>query len=192
MLNIALFGPPGAGKGTQAKRIAETYNLTYISTGDILRNEMAQRTALGLEAKHIIETGGLVSDDIMLQIIEKSIKNKSSDSKGILFDGFPRTYAQAQSLDELLNKMNTKISCLLSLDVEKDELIKRMMIRAEKENRVDDKEEVIENRLKEYENKTLPVIDFYKQQNKYFQINGVGSVDDVFYRLTNTINNIVC
>jgi adenylate kinase len=190
MLNIALFGPPGAGKGTQAKKLAEKYNLTYISTGDILRHEIAESTELGLEAKAIIEQGGLVSDEIIVQIIENSIK-MNPDSKGILFDGFPRTYAQAYILDGLLIKMNTKLSCLLSLEVPKPELINRMMLRAEKEKRADDKKEVVENRLREYELKTVPVIDFYNQQGKYYPIDGIGTVEEVFERLTDRIEDIL-
>lgn len=190
MLNIALFGPPGAGKGTQAKKLAEKYNLTYISTGDILRREIAESTELGLEAKAIIEQGGLVSDEIIVQIIENSIK-MNPDSKGILFDGFPRTYAQAYILDGLLIKMNTKLSCLLSLEVPKPELINRMMLRAEKEKRADDKKEVVENRLREYELKTVPVIDFYNQQGKYYPIDGIGTVEEVFERLTERIEDIL-
>ena len=190
MLNIALFGPPGAGKGTQAKRLADKYNLTYLSTGDILRREIAEGTPLGLQAKTVIEQGGLVCDETIVQIIENSIK-MNPESNGILFDGFPRTYAQAYILDGLLIKMNTKLSCLLSLEVPRPELINRMILRAEKENRADDKKEVIENRLREYENKTIPVIDFYDQQSKYFAINGVGSVDDVYERLTDKIEDIL-
>lgn len=190
MLNIALFGPPGAGKGTQAKKLAEKYNLTYISTGDILRREIAEKTPLGLQAKTVIEQGGLVCDETIVQIIESSIK-MNSDSNGILFDGFPRTYAQAYILDGLLLKMNTKLSCLLSLEVPKPELINRMIIRAEKENRSDDKKEIIETRLREYDNKTVPVIDFYDQQGKYFPIDGIGTIENVFDRLTERIEDIL-
>ena len=190
MLNIALFGPPGAGKGTQAKKLAEKYNLTYLSTGDILRKEIAENTPLGLQAKTVIEQGGLVCDETIVQIIENSI-NMHSDSNGILFDGFPRTYAQAYIIDGLLIKMNTKLSCLLSLEVPRKELVGRMMLRAQKENRSDDKKDIIENRLREYENKTVPVIDFYNDQQKYYPVNGVGSVDEVFDRLTDKIEEIL-
>lgn len=190
MLNIALFGPPGAGKGTQAKKLAEKYNLTYISTGDILRREISEGTPLGMQAKTVIEQGGLVCDETIVQIIENSIK-LNSDSNGILFDGFPRTYAQAYILDGLLLKMNTKLSCLLSLEVPKPELISRMILRAEKESRSDDKKEIIENRLREYDNKTVPVIDFYDQQGNYFPIDGIGTIDEVFERLTDTIEEIL-
>ncbi|MCK9255609.1 MAG: adenylate kinase [Bacteroidales bacterium] len=190
MLNIALFGPPGAGKGTQAKMLAEKYNLTYISTGDILRNEIANNTELGLKAKSIIEQGGLVSDEIIVQIIENSIKMQP-DTNGILFDGFPRTYTQAYILDGLLIKMNTKLSCLISLEVPREALINRMMLRAEKEKRADDKKEIIENRLREYDNKTIPVIDFYKQQDKFHDIDGIGEINEVFGRVTDKIEEIL-
>jgi adenylate kinase len=190
MLNIALFGPPGAGKGTQAKNLAQKYNLTYISTGDILRHEIAIGSILGLQAKSVIEEGGLVSDEIIVQIIENNI-NMHPDSNGILFDGFPRTYAQAYILDGLLINMNTKLSCLLSLEVPKEELIKRMISRAENENRADDKIEIIENRLREYDNKTVPVIDYYKELGKFYPVNGLGTVDEVFERLTDKIENIL-
>ncbi len=190
MLNIALFGPPGAGKGTQAKMLAKKYNLTYISTGNILRNEIANGTELGLSAKSTIEQGGLVCDETIVQIIENSIKMQP-DSNGILFDGFPRTYTQAYILDGLLTKMNFKLSCLISLEVPRDELINRMRLRAKQENRPDDKKEIIENRLREYDIKTIPVIDFYKQQNKFHAINGIGNVDEVFERLTNKIEEVL-
>lgn len=190
MLNIALFGPPGAGKGTQAKMLAEKYNLTYISTGDILRNEIANNTELGLKAKSTIEQGGLVCDETIVQIIENSIKMQP-DTNGILFDGFPRTYTQAYILDGLLIKMNTKLSALISLEVPRPELISRMMLRAEKEKRSDDKRDIIENRLREYDNKTIPVIDFYKQQNKFYAIDGIGDINNVFERLTSNIEEIL-
>ncbi len=190
MLNIALFGPPGAGKGTQAKMLAEKYNLTYISTGDILRNEIANKTELGLKAKSTIEQGGLVCDETIVQIIENSIKMQP-DTNGILFDGFPRTYTQAYILDGLLIKMNTKLSALISLEVPRTELISRMMLRAEKEKRADDKRDIIENRLREYDNKTIPVIDFYKQQNKFYAIDGIGDINNVFERLTSNIEEIL-
>ncbi len=190
MLNVALFGPPGAGKGTQAKKLAERYNLTYISTGDILRNEITEGTPLGLQAKAIIEQGGLVCDETIVQIIENSI-NMNHDSNGILFDGFPRTYAQAYILDGLLIKMNSKLSCLISLEVPKEELVGRMIARALKENRADDKQEIVENRLREYETKTIPVIDYYKDLGKYYPIDGIGAVDEVFDRVTDIIEEIL-
>lgn len=179
MLNIALFGPPGAGKGTQSKRLIEKYNLGYIATGDILREEIAKGTELGKQSKDLIENGILVSDEIIVQIIEKRIK-KSSGLNGILFDGFPRTIVQAYMLSGLLLKLNTSLRCMLSLDVPKEELIKRMILRGKASNRADDEHSVILHRLKEYEDKTAQVAEFYKEQNKYYKVDGFGSVDNVF------------
>ncbi len=186
MINIAIFGPPGAGKGTQAKMLAEKYKLAYISTGDILREEIKEVTKLGKEAKAIIDRGELVSDEIIVQIIEERIKT-NLDARGILFDGFPRTYAQAYILEGLLLKMNSKLTCMLSLEVPKEELMRRMKKRSGEENRSDDKEEIIKNRFKEYEKKTIPVIEFYKEQGKYIQIDGTGEIDVVFKRLCKAI-----
>lgn len=187
MLNIALFGPPGAGKGTQSKWLMKKYNLVYISTGDILRQEISEGTELGLKAKGIIEKGGLASDEIIVQIIERKIK-MNPDVNGFLFDGFPRTYVQAYILEGLLLKLNTSLSCMLSLEVPKKMLVERMLERGKTSGRADDNIEVIQNRLKEYENKTVPVIDFYNGKNIYFPIDGVGSVEDVFKRLTDSIS----
>ncbi len=185
MLNIALFGPPGAGKGTQSKYLIEKYNLTYISTGDILRKEIAEESELGRRAKDVIAAGGLVSDDLIVQIIEKRITSENKD--GILFDGFPRTIVQAYILDGLLLKLNTSLSFMLSLDVPKEELITRLLERGKSSGRSDDNLEVIQKRLKEYEEKTMPLIDFYKDRGKYIAINGIGSIADITDRLNNAI-----
>jgi adenylate kinase len=187
MLNIALFGPPGAGKGTQSKLLIEKYNLTYISTGDILRHEIAEKTALGMQAKSIIEKGGLVSDEIIVQIIENKI-DKNPDANGILFDGFPRTVVQAYILEGLLLRLGSTLTCMLSLEVPRDQLMARMLERAKKEGRSDDTKAVIENRFREYDNKTVPVAAFYEEKGKYFPIDGVGAVDDVFNRLTQSVD----
>ena len=187
MLNIALFGPPGAGKGTQSKLLLEKYNLTYISTGDMLREEIAQNTQLGVEAKAIIDKGGLVPDEIIVQIIEKKV-TMNLESRGILFDGFPRTIVQAYILDGLLLKMNTSLTCMLSLEVPNDELMTRMLERSKTSGRADDTLEVIKVRLQEYENKTKPVIDFYREKGKYFPILGVGGIDAIFKNLCQTID----
>ncbi|MGC9332402.1 MAG: adenylate kinase [Bacteroidales bacterium] len=186
MINIAIFGPPGAGKGTQAKKLAKKYKLAYIATGDILREEIKAGTKLGQEAKEIIDRGELVSDEIIVRIIEERIKT-NLDAKGILFDGFPRNYAQAYILEGLLLKMNSKLTCMLSLEVPKDELMRRMLKRSGEENRSDDKEEIIKKRFKEYEKKTIPVIEFYKEQDKYIQVDGTGEIDVVFKRLCKAI-----
>lgn len=190
MLNVALFGPPGAGKGTQAYKLAEKYNLTYISTGEILRDEIANKTEIGLEVKDKISRGELVDDELIVQIIEKNIQ-MHPDSNGILFDGFPRTYAQAYILEGLLLKMNTKLDCLISLEAPREELINRMLSRGKIEGRSDDQLSVIENRLKEYEEKTLPVIEFFKEQGKYHPTDGTGDIDDVFCRITAIIEGIL-
>ena len=186
MLNIALFGPPGAGKGTQSKLLLEKYNLTYISTGDILRREIAAGSILGMKAKDIIEKGGLASDEIIVQIIEERI-TKDENSDGILFDGFPRTTVQAYILDGLLLRLNTSLSAMLSLEVPMDELIERMMERAKTSGRKDDTLDVIKFRMEEYENKTKPVADFYKAKGLYHPINGTGTIEHIFNKLTDTI-----
>lgn len=188
MLNIALFGPPGAGKGTQSKLLLEKYKLTYISTGDILRKEIADGSILGLKAKAIIEKGGLADDEIIVQIIENVI-TRDVDSVGILFDGFPRTIVQAYILDGLLLRLGSSLSAMLSLEVPRDELIHRMMERAKTSGRKDDNLEVIKFRMQEYENKTKPVADFYKAKGLYYPIDGLGSIEDIFNKLTKTITH---
>ncbi|MBI9058741.1 MAG: adenylate kinase [Labilibaculum sp.] len=187
MLNIALFGPPGAGKGTQSKMLVEKYNLAYISTGDILRQEIAEGTELGLQAKDIIKKGGLVPDEIVVQIIEERIQT-NTEVNGFLFDGFPRTTVQAYILEGLLLKMNTKLDCMLSLEVPTDQLRSRLLDRAKKENRADDTEEVISVRLQEYDTKTAPVANFYKEKEIYHGIEGLGGIDQIFERLTAVVD----
>jgi adenylate kinase len=178
MLNIALFGPPGAGKGTQSEFLIKKYNLFYISTGDLLRKELAEGTKLGLEAKNIIAEGGLVSDEIIVQIIEKTIKSNTEVS-GFLFDGFPRTYIQAYILEGLMIKLNTSLDCLISIEVKEKESVKRLLLRAETSGRSDDNEKVIRNRLREYEEKTIPVLNFYKQKGNYISVNGMRDIPTV-------------
>ena len=186
MLNIALFGPPGAGKGTQSKKLIQKYNLAYISTGDILRNEIANKTELGLKAKSIIEKGNLVDDEIIVQIIEGFIE-ANTKVRGVLFDGFPRTYVQAYILEGMLQRLNSKLSCMISLEVPKDELRKRMIERAKISGRADDTAEVIENRLKEYDLKTAPVAKYYQERGIYNAISGIGEIDDIFESINNVI-----
>jgi len=186
MLNIALFGAPGAGKGTQSELLMKKHNLVYIATGDILRQEIAEGTELGLSAKSIIETGGLVSDEIIVQIIEKKIIT-NPDAAGFLFDGFPRTFVQAYILEGLLLKMHTSLTCLLSLEVSPEESFKRLMNRAKTSGHSDDTEDVINNRLREYEEKTAPVAQFYKDQDLYFPIAGDGSIEQIYAKLEEVI-----
>ncbi|MBN1651802.1 MAG: adenylate kinase [Bacteroidales bacterium] len=186
MLNIALFGPPGAGKGTQAKMLLKKYDLTYISTGDLLRQEIAEGTKLGMQAKSIIERGGLASDEIIVRLIEKRIV-ENTNPKGILFDGFPRTTVQAYILDGLLLRIQSSLTCMVSLEVPRDELVKRMLERAKTSGRSDDTEDVIQFRLEEYDNKTKPVADFYKAKGKYIPIKGVGPINEIFSSITDVI-----
>lgn len=188
MLNIALFGPPGAGKGTQAKMLKEKYNLTYISTGDLLRQEIANKTSIGLKAKDIIEKGGLASDEVIMEIIENRIE-MNPETNGILFDGFPRTVVQAYILDGLMLRLKTHLLCMLSLEVPREELLRRILERGKVSGRSDDNKEVIEYRLLEYDQKTLPVAAFYNEKGKYFPIPGVGSVDEIFNRLAKVIDS---
>ncbi|MBP5547944.1 MAG: adenylate kinase [Bacteroidales bacterium] len=176
MLNIVLFGAPGAGKGTQSDFIVEKYKLNHISTGDLLRKEIADQTELGKRIKSIMDSGNLVSDDIVVEMIDKAIAN---DTQGMLFDGFPRNVAQAETLDRLLEKHGRKLTCMISLDVPKEELIRRMLERAKVSGRSDDNEETIKNRLKEYEAKTLPVASYYEKKGQLCKVNGFGDIKDI-------------
>ena len=180
MINIALFGPPGCGKGTQSKKLLEKYKLTYISTGDMLREEIANDTLLGRQAKEVIEKGGLADDDIIVQIIENKIKT-NPDTNGYLFDGFPRTVVQAYILEGLMLRMNTSLTSMICLEVPQDILSERLSNRAIRENRADDKSmDVINYRLKEYEDKTRPVAEFYMSMQKFHSVDGNGDPDVVF------------
>lgn len=178
MLNIALFGPPGAGKGTQSERLIKKYNLFYISTGDLLRKEIKEESKLGLEAKSIIASGGLVPDEIIVQIIEKTITD-NPEAQGFLFDGFPRTYIQAYILEGLMIKLNTSLNCLISIEVPEEESVKRLMHRGETSGRSDDNETVIRTRLREYHEKTLPVLKYFKDKGIYHEINGLDDIETV-------------
>lgn len=186
MLNIALFGPPGAGKGTQSEWLIKKYNLTYISTGDILREEIAEGSPLGIMAKNIIEKGGLVSDELVVQIIENKI-TKKTDTNGFLFDGFPRTTVQCYILDGLLMNMNTSLTCMLSLEVPDEELVRRLKSRAQVSNRKDDNDDVIQVRLNEYYSKTVPVAKYYQDKGICYPIEGTGTIEEVQARLDSAV-----
>jgi len=188
MLNIALFGPPGAGKGTQSEFLIHKYNLFYISTGDLLRKELTAETKLGMQAKDIIAQGGLVPDEIIVQIIEKTIKT-NSDANGFLFDGFPRTYIQAYILEGLMIKLNSNLDALISIEVSEEESVKRLLKRAKISGRSDDNETVIKNRLKEYHDKTLPVLNFYKEKGNYISVNGMQLIPKVTENIDKIIND---
>lgn len=180
MLNLVLFGPPGAGKGTQSAKLIEKYQLIHLSTGDILRAEIANSTPLGLEAKKLMDQGLLVPDEVVIGMISSKLDaNKSA--KGFIFDGFPRTTAQAQALDKLLEQKNTSITAMLALEVPEEELTKRLLKRGLDSGRADDQNEtVVRQRIIEYGNKTAPLKNYYAAQNKFTAINGTGSVDAIF------------
>lgn len=179
MFNLIIFGPPGSGKGTQSVKVAEKYQLKHVSTGDILRNEIKNQTELGLKVKDVIERGELVSDELLIQILH-SVMGNNTDVKGFIFDGFPRTIVQAKALDELMDKIGVGISNVISLDVADEEVIARLLKRAETEGRKDDNKETINNRLSVYKNQTSPLLDYYDKQGKLIRVDGVGSIDDIF------------
>lgn len=187
MLNLVIFGPPGSGKGTQSVKLAEKYNLKHISTGDIFRSEIKARSELGLKVKSIIESGELVSDELLVDLL-RSAMNKSEGNNGFLFDGYPRTTQQAHDLEALLGEVNGKVDKVLALDVPDAELMDRLLKRAQLEGRKDDTEEIIANRLKVYHGQTRPLMDHYKAQGKLAVVNGVGSIDDIFASLCAVID----
>lgn len=187
MLNLVLFGPPGAGKGTQSENLINKYNLVHLSTGDILRNEIAQGTELGKQAKAVMDSGQLVSDEIVIGMIEHKL-DANPNANGFIFDGFPRTAVQAEALDDLLQKKGTGICAMIALEVENEELVKRLLNRGKDSGRADDQNEsVIRTRIQEYNNKTLPLKTYYSEQAKFHSINGVGSVDQIFKSIVDRI-----
>lgn len=191
MFNLILFGPPGSGKGTQSERLIARFGLKHLSTGDILRSEIKQGTALGLEAKNLMDQGKLVPDAVVIGMIRAALEH-NPDAKGFLFDGFPRTNAQADALDALLSEKNTSINVVLALQVSKSELIKRLLNRGLTSNRTDDRDEsIIGSRIEEYERKTAAVADHYKKFNKVVYIPGEGSVEEIFGKLCGEIEERV-
>ncbi len=188
MLNIVLFGPPGSGKGTQATNIITKYNLVHLSTGDMLRAEIAAQTKLGLEAKALMDKGELVPDAVVIGMIENKLDSNKA-ANGFVFDGFPRTVAQAIALDDLLEKHNAPIKTVLSLKVSEEELTRRILERGKTSGRSDDQnEEIVRNRVVEYRNKTAPLADFYAKQNKLVDIAGEGTVEEIFGLLSEEID----
>lgn len=190
MLNIVLFGPPGAGKGTQSEKLIYKYNLVHISTGDLFRQHLSEGTELGKLAQKYMENGNLVPDKVVIDMVDDKIKSNGQVS-GYIFDGFPRTVAQAEALDTLMNNKSTPISGMVALDVPEDELKSRLMERGKTSGRVDDQnEEKISHRIRVYLDETLPVAKYYESQNKYSSIYGVGQIDDIFNNLCESIDKL--
>lgn len=187
MLNIVLFGPPGSGKGTQSEKIIEKYKLVHISTGDLLREEVAAQTDLGIQAKAIMDRGELVSDEIVIGMIRKKVGENRSGS-GFIFDGFPRTVEQARELRNVLTDYNEEVTVMISLEVPRDELVKRLLKRGKETGRSDDNMETINNRIDVYNRQTLPVAHYYEKMRKHEKVEGVGSIDKIFGRIVEVID----
>lgn len=191
MLNIVLFGPPGAGKGTQSENLIARYQLVHLSTGDIFRYNIKGETDLGKLAKSFMDKGELVPDSVTISMLESEV-NKHADAKGFIFDGFPRTGAQAEALDNFLNSKSTSITCMLALEVNEDELKARLLNRAKSSGRPDDADPtVIQNRINVYNRETAPVAEYYKAQGKYKGIDGIGTIEEISERLYQAIETAV-
>jgi adenylate kinase len=191
MVNFLIFGPPGSGKGTQSVRLAEKFNLLHLSTGDMLRAEITAGTELGKKMSLIMSKGELVPDEVVIEMIAHKI-DSSKGTAGFLFDGFPRTVAQTVSLEKMLNERGMKIDQMLVLDVDHDELVKRLVARAELSGRPDDKDPaVIENRIDVYKEKTEPIIEYCNKKGLYQAVDGMGSIDDIFGRLSGFMTKLV-
>ena len=183
MINLILFGPPGSGKGTQAQFIVDKYELVHISTGDLFRYEMGNDTPLGLKAKEYMAKGELVPDEVTIGMLRNKVE-KHPDANGFIFDGFPRTIRQAEALDALLTGMGSEVSGLIALEVDDEEIVKRIKLRGQSSGRADDNDEtIIRNRIEVYNNETAPVLDYYKEFDKSHVIDGIGTLDEIFERI---------
>lgn len=191
MFNLILFGPPGSGKGTQSEKLIAKYHLRHLSTGDLLRSEISRKTPLGIEAKKLMDKGNLVPDEVVIGMINDAL-DMNMESAGFLFDGFPRTAIQAKELDRLLEKKHTCIDVMLALSVSEDELIKRLLKRGETSGRSDDtNEQVIRARIEEYHKKTAAVAEYYQKANKVVMVKGEGTVEEIFERLSEEIDQLM-
>ena len=189
MLNIVIFGAPGSGKGTQSERIVEKYGINHISTGDVLRAEIKNGTELGKTAKGYIDQGQLIPDELMIDILG-SVFDSFKDSKGVIFDGFPRTIAQAEALKKMLAERGQDVSVMVDLEVPEDELMVRLIKRGKDSGRADDNEETIKKRLHVYHSQTAPLIDWYKNERKYQHINGLGTMEGIFAEICEAIDKL--
>ena len=189
MLNIVIFGAPGSGKGTQSERIVEKYGINHISTGDVLRAEIKNGTELGKTAKGYIDQGQLIPDELMIDILG-SVFDSFKDSKGVIFDGFPRTIAQAEALKKMLAERGQDVSIMLDLEVPEEELMVRLIKRGKDSGRADDNEETIKKRLHVYHSQTAPLIDWYKNEKKYQHINGLGTMEGIFAEICEAVDKL--
>jgi adenylate kinase len=190
MINIILFGPPGSGKGTQAAKLVEKYQILHISTGDLFRSEMKNETELGLRAKSYISSGELVPDEVTIGMLKNKVE-ENPDVQGYIFDGFPRTIQQAKALNDLLQSLGKKIDGLISLDVDDDEIVKRILLRGQTSGRSDDNDEsIIRNRIDVYNEETSRVFDFYALEGKSYKVNGLGTIDEIYERLVKLIDQL--
>ena len=190
MINIVLIGKPGAGKGTQAEFLKEKYNLTHLSTGDIFRFNLKNDTELGKQARIYMDAGDLVPDELTTKMLIDEV-NKHSDTDGVLFDGYPRTIAQAQALDAFLTSVGSKVSATIALEADDEVLVQRLLERGKTSGRIDDQDEAkIRNRYQEYNEKTAPLMDYYKAQGKFHAVNGIGSIAEITDRVSNVIDNL--
>lgn len=187
MLNLVLFGGPGSGKGTQSAKIIDQYGLYHISTGEVLRDHIARKTPLGNIANEYISKGQLIPDDLIIDILKHVIDNEAKDSKGIVFDGFPRTIPQAEALKGILKERGTDLHAVVGLEVPEEELVQRMILRGKETGRADDNIDTIKNRLKVYHNQTHPLKEYYRTEGKYLPIDGTGNIDDIFNSIANGI-----
>jgi adenylate kinase len=190
MLNIVLFGPPGAGKGTQTKNIIQKYNLVSLATGELLRTEIANKTPMGIKAQEVMDKGELVPDEVVIEMIRLKIIEHKDEASGFVFDGFPRTTKQAEALDELLAASDHAINKMIALEVDKDLLITRLIGRGADSGRPDDQDyKIIVHRIDIYNTSTAPVKEFYQKQNKFYSVNGVGEMEEVFGKICHAIES---
>lgn len=188
MPNLVIVGPPGAGKGTQAKLIAQHYGWVHLSTGDLFRQHLKNQTELGKLAQQYMDKGILVPDSVVIDMVKEFI-NQHNDAKGIIFDGFPRTIEQAKALDNILKELNQQVNLVIFIDVPEDEIVKRILKRALEEGRADDTDEaIIRKRLEEYMTKTAPLLGYYERQDKLIKINGVGTIEEIFNKIKEVLD----